>query len=220
MLRPRWVIAFLLGASTLFAQRRISFMGRQVTVKVSEPVPGDVIKRHATVCLEGSPRQCYSAPDYYFRHPKVEIVDVRNNEQSLLFSVETHGTSGFGIHVALLRPSTGNEGLNQLLTLELSNLSQRAFWTESSISDSKIFVTAEWVSGPDEAHYDEHRYIISAYLYIYTSLLRQRNYYLEDRYMTVRKYDFDTSDILGAERDEIISRLKRVISTDITSRPR
>jgi hypothetical protein len=36
-------------------------------------------------------------------------------------------------------------------------------------------------------------------------------YYLEDQYMTVRKYDLDANaDILAAEKQEITARLKRV----------
>jgi hypothetical protein len=36
-------------------------------------------------------------------------------------------------------------------------------------------------------------------------------YYLEDRYMTVRKYDLDNNaGILGSEKPEILARLRRV----------
>ena len=35
-------------------------------------------------------------------------------------------------------------------------------------------------------------------------------YYLEDRYMTVRRYDYENPDILGSEKREILTRLARV----------
>jgi hypothetical protein len=46
--------------------------------------------------------------------------------------------------------------------------------------------------------------MISAYI------LRASFYYLADRYMTVRKYDYDKADILGSEKQEILARLRRV----------
>jgi len=66
--------------------------------------------------------------------------------------------------------------------------------------------------GPGEGHFSEHRYMISAYV------LRTADdfdaYYLEDRFMTVRKYDLVDSndDVLASERQEILSRLWRVKS--------
>jgi len=80
-----------------------------------------------------------------------------------------------------------------------------------SISDAQIFVMANYVWGPDEAHYDNHRYIISAYVRKPSSILDDLYYYLEDRYMTVHKYDLDANaDILGSEKQEILARLRRV----------
>ena len=74
-----------------------------------------------------------------------------------------------------------------------------------------MFVTADFVWGPSESHYVEHRYIISAYVWRHESLTDNFAYYLEDRYMTVRKYDAK-ADILTSEKSEILARLKRVKS--------
>jgi hypothetical protein len=72
-------------------------------------------------------------------------------------------------------------------------------------------VTADYVRGPDESNYSAHRYIISAYMRSQPWLLDELSYYLEDRYMTVRKYDVDANDdVLGAEKQEILARLRRV----------
>ena len=98
-----------------------------------------------------------------------------------------------------------------LLDMSLANQSQHAFWTDLSISDSKLFVTADYVWGPDDSHYGEHRYIISAYVRRSSSILDNRSYYLDDRYMTASKYNLDTNaDVLGSEKPEIIARLRRV----------
>ena len=193
------------------AQSTTKFLGRQVTISVSAAPDGThLLERHASVCLVDAVRQCYAAPDAYFRNPQVHRFDVQKNEPALLFSADTEGVSGSMTHFALLRPGIGASLDNFLSGVELSNQGQHVFWSEPSISDAKIFVTADFVWGPGEAHYDKHRYIISAYLYIYTSLLGQRDYYLEDRYMTARKSDYEKSDILGTEKDEIISRLRKL----------
>jgi hypothetical protein len=72
-------------------------------------------------------------------------------------------------------------------------------------------VTADYVWGPDEAHYSKHRYIISAYVRKPSSYADGLFYYLEDRYMTVHRYDpVANTDILASEKQEILARLRRV----------
>ena len=93
----------------------------------------------------------------------------------------------------------------------LSNQSQHAFWNDSAISDAQIFVTADYVWGPDECHLCEHRYIISAYVRRSSFDDDDLYYYLEDRYMTVHKYFVDANaSILTAEKQEILARLRRL----------
>jgi hypothetical protein len=70
---------------------------------------------------------------------------------------------------------------------------------------------ADYAVGSDEAHYGPHRYSISAYFP--NRLLNDGLYLLEDRYMTIRLYDLQaTADILGSEKQEILRRLRRVVS--------
>jgi hypothetical protein len=93
--------------------------------------------------------------------------------------------------------------------ISLKEISGHTFWNEPTISPSSIFVTANFVWGPSESHVDKHRYIISAYVIDDES----SGYYLEDRYMTVLTYDgefgFEKTDVLVAERNEILTRLRR-----------
>ena len=157
--------------------------------------------------------QCYTAPPDFGRCVTVELVQVGEDMPALLFSAASGGVSGFGVHFALLRPGMGKD-LEELFPsdISISNQSQHAFWNEHTISDVSIFVTAEDIWGPGEGHFSEHRYMISAYV------LRTADdfdaYYLEDRFMTVRKYDLVDSndDVLASERQEILSRLWRVKS--------
>jgi len=72
--------------------------------------------------------------------------------------------------------------------VSISNPSRHTLWNESAVSDAAIFVTADYLWGLDEVHYDDHRYMISTYVRRFSSLLAGSYYDLEDRYMTVRRY--------------------------------
>lgn len=211
-------VLVLLGSSDVGAQPAPGqslpkFMGREVTITVPElDADGFFPKGPASICVEGPPqRQCYTAPEKFGNSPKVEVVQLMKDVAALLFSAESGGVSGWAVHYALLRPGTGKD-LEELLIADasVSNQSQQAFWNDLSISDAQIFLTAEYAWGSDEAHYDEHRYVVSAYVMKRTSIVDDPTYYLEDRYMTVRKYDLENADILVSEKQEILARLARV----------
>ena len=213
-------VLVLLGLSGVGAQtvRRSPelprFMGREVTITEPEAsADGFFPKGPASVCVEGPPqRQCYTAPEGFGRRPTVELVQVEKDKPALLFSAETPGTSGWQVHFALLRPGSEKNLQNLFMSdPSVSNQSQHAFWNESAVSEVPVFVTADFVWGPSESHYVEHRYIISAYVWRHESLTDNFAYYLEDRYMTVRKYDLDANaNVLNSEKPEILARLKRV----------
>jgi len=142
----------------------------------------------------------------------VDVIQLDKETPALFFSAASGGVSGFGIHFALLRPGNGKDLENLFLSdTSVSNQSQHAFWTDPTVSDAPIFVTADFVWGPDESHYSPHRYITSAYVRRTSSIVDGLYYCLEDRYMTARTYDLDSNaDILAAEKPEILARLKRV----------
>jgi hypothetical protein len=218
--KPIILAALLFLGANAFAQsvRRNSdlsrFMGREVTITEPETDPdGFFPKGPASVCLEGLPqRQCYTAPKDFGINPTVTVVQMEKDVPALLFSVASGGVSGWAVHFALLRPGTGTDLQDLFMSdMSVSNQSQHAFWIDSAISDAQIFVTADFVWGPNESHYSEHRYIISAYVRKTPSLLGDVSYYLEDRYMTVHKYDLEgNADILASERQEILARLRRL----------
>jgi hypothetical protein len=45
--------------------------------------------------------------------------------------------------------------------LVISNRGQALSWKVATISSAPIFLTADCVWGPDESHYEPHRYIVS-----------------------------------------------------------
>jgi hypothetical protein len=131
--------------------------------------------------------------------------------QALFFSAES-GVSGSMIHFALLRPGAGADLENLFLSeTRVSNQSQYEFWNDSTISPAPVFVTADFEWGADEAHYDRHRFIISAYVLKHPKI-RISGYSLEDRYMTARYYDYEDEQrhVLAGEKPEIIGRLRRL----------
>src|SRR5262249_28773567 len=137
--------------------------------------------------------------------PKASSVQISKDLEALLFSAET-GDSG-GMHFALLTKGAGRE-LQDLFfaTIEASDQSRHELWSEPSISDSKIFVIADYVCGPGQATRDPHRYMISTYVRKATAAFETAHYYLGDRYMTARKYDPQGKvDILAAEKPEILA---------------
>jgi hypothetical protein len=192
----------LLCAWTLFAQLPLKFMGRAVTI--TKPTQWD---QPASICLEGLDRQCYRAPEDYGTEPRAVLVQLDENTPAVLFAASTGGAASFDTHFALLREGRGAK-LRNLFPPEMSlpNQGEHSFWNAPSISGSKIFVTASYVLGEDEAHFFEHRYMISTYVRRGPDL-----YQLADQYTTIHKYDAAKDHILDAERPEILARLKRVM---------
>jgi hypothetical protein len=190
----------------------LKFMGRSVRITTPKTDEDGMFPvGPASVCIEGPPeRQCYTAPKDFGRDPSAEVIRLGKGGFALFFSAASGGTSGWTVHFALLRPGTGNQ-LDDLLDVSVSNQNRHAFWYEPAISDAPIFVTADYQWGPNEGHYSPHRYVISAYALRYSDLSEVSTYFLEDQFMTVRRYDIDDKgDVLKSERQEILDRLKRV----------
>lgn len=202
-------------AQSVSARRDLpKFMGREVTI--TEPALDDTgffPKGPASICLQGPPqRQCYTAPKDFGDSPTVNVVEFKKGVLALLFSAASGGVSSRLIHLALLRPGTGKDLEDLLATAvtSVSNQNQYEFWDDVTISDAQIFVTADYVWGPDEGHYAEHRYILSSYVLKPRLNSEDGSYYLDDRYMTARKYDLESGvGILASEKQEILARLKR-----------
>jgi hypothetical protein len=198
-------------AHNQFNENLRSLWDAKVTVIEPESTEDGFPKGPASICIAGPPqRQCYTAPKAFGNNPTIAIVQLAEEMPALFFSAESGGVSGWQVDFALLRPRTGKVLENLFPSdITVSNQSQHAFWRDSAISDAQIFVTANSVWGDDESVHGEHRYMISAYV-MSSNLNDQANYYLEDRYMTVRKYDFAKWDILSSEKQEILTRLRRL----------
>jgi hypothetical protein len=208
-------------AEGMGAQNLPTFMGRKI--EITEPqrdADGMFPKGPAAICIVGPPqRQCYTAPDDFGNSPKVTLVQLKKGMLAIFFEAASGGTSGWRVHFALLRPNAGKD-LEDLFSsdIEISNQSHHAFWSDPAISNALIFVTADSEWGPDEAHYDKHRFIVSAYTYKHQALTNDESYFLEDRYMTAKKYNLEAKDdVLASEKQEILARLKRLVSNGRTS---
>jgi hypothetical protein len=73
-------------------------------------------------------------------------------------------------------------------------------------------VRAEYALRQDEGHYGPHRYMVSAHV-LHSIVLVGGQYYLEDRYVTVGKFDLDANEdpqVLTSEKQEIIARRRLV----------
>src|SRR4249920_1827171 len=107
------VISLFVVAGMVWSQAPVKFMGRVVTVTEATYDADDPEhfqpKGPATVCLEGTPRQCYATPDGYGRAPEATVAQIDENTSALLFSAASGGVSQVVIHFALLRPGKGNE---------------------------------------------------------------------------------------------------------------
>jgi hypothetical protein len=206
----------LLGADPVI------YLGCPVTIvdPGTEDPDGFYPKGEAQVCVQGQqPKDCYTAPKGVGRNPSLSVVELRKGESALFFEAASGGVSGFSLHFALLEfcnraqfPGCKEDELKDLLSVEVSNQSQHAWWVVTDISDSKVFLTADYVWGPAEAHYSDHRFIISVYVRRPNDL-DGLSYYLVDRFMTARFYGFakdgELDDVLGAEKQEIVARLQK-----------
>jgi hypothetical protein len=207
------VILLVFVAGMVWGQGSVKFMGRVVTV--TQPGYEDAEhmfpKGPAIVCVEGPPRrQCYTPPKEFGGNPEVRVILLDKTTSAIFFSAGSGGVSGWGIHFALLRPGNGDKLDNLFPTdLTISNQSEHIWWSDVSISDSKIFVAATYIWGPDDSHYGPHRYTVSSYVCREGAILGY-GCYLDDQYMTARGYDGEKQKILDSEKSEIIARLKRV----------
>ncbi len=213
------------AALMLLMADQVTYLGRQVTVvdPGTQDPDGFYPKGEAKVCVQGQQeKDCYTAPKGVGREPSLSVVELRKGESALFFEAASGGVSGFSLHLALLEfcdrvqfPGCKVDQLDDLFPYELdvSNQSQHAWWDLPEISDSKVFLTADYVWGPREAHYSDHRFIVSVYVRRPDDF-NELTYYLADRFMTVRLYgyknDGELDDVLGAEKQEILARLKRV----------
>lgn len=199
------LLTLLLGA-----QPALQFHGGNVVLKEEK---ADNPGPPASVCVEWpEERQCYTSPQGYGRAPQAAVVQISSDLDALLFSAATSGATDYGIHFALLTKGAGRE-LQDLFfsTIEASNQSWHELWSRPALSSSRIFVLADYVWGPGELTHDPHRYMISTYVRKTTPAFDIAHYYLQDRYMTARKYDPEKrKEILTAERAEIYARLSRI----------
>ena len=148
-----------LAVAMLLSADAVTYRGRQVyVVDPGTDEDGFLPKAEAKVCALGGPEKgCYVAPKGFGREPRLTVVHLREGEPALFFHTASAGVSGWSIHFAVLEicnrdgdPSCGIHQFSNLLadTLQLSNQSQWIWWDLPEISESQIFLTADYVWGP------------------------------------------------------------------------
>ena len=169
----------------------------------------------ASVCVVlPAVRQCYTPSNEngsaFGRDPQASVMSLGGGLDAIVFSADSGGVSGWMRKVDILKTEThGGKQLESLLGggVVLSNQSEWRLWSEPSISSKKILVAADYVWGDGESHYGPHRFKVSVYVFGRTTPV----YFLQDEYMTMKKYDTDSGeDVLRAERLEIFARLRRL----------
>src|ERR1700691_724903 len=101
----------LLLAANVLAQSPQKFMGRTITVTAPgyEDAEQMFPKGPATVCVEGPPRQCYTAPEDRGGDPQAKQIQIDKTTAALFFSAVSGGVSQRVVHFALLRPGPRDE---------------------------------------------------------------------------------------------------------------
>ena len=199
------------------------FMGYKVRLTTPRLGNSGIAEGDAKVCFERTGEsQCFSFPNHEGAshapiglNPELELIQLGKLGSAVLFSATQYaGGSGGTVHISLLRPGDEKSIDDYLLSdINLSMQSEHAFWSEPTISPTPIFITADYIWGPGEAHIGDHRYIVSAYTLRPEPILGSdpMRYALDDRFMTIRTYQGRGEfEILVSEKAEILARLKRV----------
>jgi len=163
----------------------------------------------ATICITSpGPRRCYTPPAHdppFGGSPTATTVTIAPGREAVLFTaVGSAGGSGATTALALL--DNTSTGLSNLFPspLFLTELSAYQFWPDAAVSNTRLFVTANFVWANDECHFCSHAYTISTYAYDASS----GRYKTRDQYTTSSKYASSTG-VLNAEKTRILARLQK-----------
>jgi hypothetical protein len=174
----------------------------------------------ARLCLNARPTHCYSLPNgrndvqsgiefEFGLEPKTERASVQGGGSLILFSATfSGGGSGTLDELALLRYERDGTMRNLLPVVQLTEQGEHAIWQLPSISPMPVLVTAEYVWGKGETHFEQHLFEIRAYLYD----LASQSYAEKIMYRTSRRYpsldEVDQVNVLTPERNEILRQLE------------
>jgi len=212
--RALLLIAFTIGV--LAQSPPTHFEGKRIILSKDQlDDPGQAIgNKAAYVCLEAQPEnRCYTAPEEYIRSAKVQLVQLNPSSQALLFSAESYGVSGWKFFYSMLQLDSKGQ-FKELFDSNptLSSRSTLGWIADPSISVAPTFVTFDAVIGVGETSPEPHRCMVSVYVYVRPEWSDDPRYVFADQFLTVKKYDFYTTEVLLSEKPEILSRLKRVLA--------
>jgi len=166
----------------------------------------------ASLCVASKEtRECYTPPKHtpsFGLRAKSSTVTLREGFEALLFKADAWGGGSGILTVVALLVSRDGTLVNLLPDTALTNQSEYRLWNEPTISDTALFVTADYVGDEDESHFGRHRYRVT----IYSFSKESRCYVMRDEYVTLKKYSGldqgDSVSVLEPERHEILTRLQ------------
>ena len=113
----------------------------------------------------------------------VSAVEWRKTCLPSFFSAVSGGVSGFGIHLLSALALETKKHLEDSLDVSVSeSKASTHFWKDPVISKAAIFVTADFIQGPEGK--SRQRAQVHDFAYVFRALPGIDRYYLQDRYMT------------------------------------
>ena len=126
----------------------------------------------------------------------------------MLFNANCGGGSGSADRYVLLRSEPDGQLKNLLPEIVVSNQADVATWDLPIVSPMPVFVTADFLWGPNEGHYSSHFFEVRMYVYDGAA----DRYKLRHKYQTAHKYPGidnweQAPEVLEKERVKIIEIL-------------
>jgi hypothetical protein len=166
----------------------------------------------ASVCLVSkASRECYTPPKHdppYGLRAEASMVPLREGFDALLFKADAWAGGSGILRTMSLLVGRGGSLANLLPDIALTNQSEYRLLKETAISDTALFVTADYVWGDGESHFGRHRYRVTVYSFSKES----QCYTVRDEYVTLKRYagldQRGSISVIEPERHEILTRLQ------------
>jgi hypothetical protein len=179
----------------------------------------------ARLCLDAKVTSCYTLLEkrndmQFGLEPKTRKVSVQGGGSLVLFSgTFSGGGSGTLDELALLQYEQDQTLWNVLPVVQLTEQSDHAVWQLSSVSSMPVLLTADFVWGKNETHFEPHHFEVRAYLYD-----SAKQIYVEKMsYQTSRRYpsldQVSQIKVLVPEQSEILRRLNAKEATAASKLP-
>lgn len=181
----------------------------------------DTLLSGATLCVLPEKTRCFEMPSspipgdakdrYQFAlDPRSERLPLAGGGSWVFFSGRfSGGGSGMLERVAVLRYTADGRIENLMPEVTATDVADRAMWNLPAVSPYPVFVRADFIWGDGEDHFGQHVFGVDGWTFD-PAIHQYRKVF---SYRTQRRYargGDDDDQVLKAERDEILRRLKAV----------